>query len=87
MMRASGVGNAPGGRETGPVRALPLLAYGLGSIKAMTHSLMVVSTAMSPIPVGIVLDGERGLEALLFAAMASVAVGAALTLRLFSEHP
>lgn len=53
----------------------------LGAIKAMLASLMVLSTAASPVLVGLVLDGGRGIDGLLIAAILSVVVGAALALK------
>lgn len=55
----------------------------LGAIKAMLASLMVVSTAASPVLVGLVLDGDRGPDALLVSAIVSVVVGAALSVKVF----
>jgi MFS family permease len=52
----------------------------LGAIKSMLGSLMVMSTAASPPLVGFVLEGG-GLDGLLAGAVASVAVGALLALR------
>lgn len=52
----------------------------LGAIKSMLGSLMVMSTAASPPLVGFVLEGG-GLDGLLAGAVASVAVGALLSLR------
>lgn len=44
---------------------------------------MVLSTAGSPLLVGVVLDGGGGLEGLLLGAMVSVVAGAALSLKVF----
>ena len=54
----------------------------LGSIKSMMTALMVVSTAASPVIVGFVLESEPGLAPLLWAAVASVAGGTLLALRI-----
>jgi MFS family permease len=55
----------------------------LGAIKAMLASLMVVSTAASPVLVGFLLDGGSRLDGLLIGAIASVVVGSALALKVF----
>ncbi len=52
----------------------------LGAVKSMLGSMMVMSTAASPPLVGFVLEGG-GLDGLLAGAVASVAVGALLALR------
>lgn len=52
----------------------------LGAIKAMMTSLVVLSTAASPILAGFVLDGRGGLEVLLAGAILSVAVATLLAL-------
>jgi hypothetical protein len=45
-----------------------------------------VSTAGSPILVGFVLDAGRGIETLLWAAVLSVGMGAALSLRIYPSR-
>lgn len=52
----------------------------LGSIKALMAALVALSTAGSPILVGLVLDAGTGLESLLWSGVLSIGVGAALTL-------
>ncbi|TVR63131.1 MAG: MFS transporter [Gemmatimonadales bacterium] len=58
----------------------------LGAIKAMVSSLMVVSTAGSPILAGWLLDRDGGLELLLQLGMASVVVGTVLALRILPRR-
>ena len=53
----------------------------LGAIKSMMTALMVLSTAGSPIVVGLVLSGGRGLDGLLAGGLVSVLIGSMLALR------
>jgi MFS family permease len=64
----------------------------LGAIRAMMGSLMVLSTAASPVLTGFVLEGgpgpgdRVGLEGLLWGAMISVAVGTLLALGILARR-
>ncbi len=58
----------------------------LGAIRAMMSSLMVLSTAASPIMTGFVLDRPGGLEGLLAGAMVSVAVATLMALGILVER-
>ncbi len=58
----------------------------LGAIRAMMSSIMVLSTAASPIMTGFVLDRPGGLEGLLAGAMVSVAVATLMALGILVER-
>ena len=57
----------------------------LGAIQSMQTALMVLSTAASPVVVGLVLERGAGLDGLLAAGVVSVVVGALLALRVVRD--
>jgi MFS family permease len=58
----------------------------LGAIKSMMASLMVVSTAASPVLVGTILDAGGGLALVLWVGILSVIIATALASRIFPDR-